>query len=114
MRLFADLLLLTVVVIFIVDLSGWTDTFLGLLSRFTLRQGFGPVKSFRPLTCSKCMTWWCGLAWLAISGSLTMPWVAVVALLSFLTNTLRQFMLILREALNARVQDLDDKWQHKK
>lgn len=99
MSIYLQLLLLAAVVVYIVDLSGWTDFWLGRLSRFTRAHGYPPVKSLRPFSCSSCMTWWCGLAWAYIHGQLTLPVIAYTAGLSFLSITLYELFIFISETL---------------
>lgn len=100
MSIYIELLLVAVVVIFIVDISGWTDTWLGWLSKFTTKYGRGPVRDLPPFTCSLCMTWWCCLAWLLIRGQFTLPLVAYSAGLATFSNTIQNLCISIREVLN--------------
>lgn len=99
MNIYIELLLVTLVVIFIVDLSGWTDTWLGWLSKFTTKYGRGPVRELRPFSCSLCMTWWCCLAWLIIKGQFTLPLVAYSAGLATFSNTIQNLCISIREGM---------------
>ena len=56
MSIYFDLLLVTAIVVYIVALSGFTQTWLGWLSKFTARYGYGPVHQLRPFSCPQCMT----------------------------------------------------------
>lgn len=109
MNLSFELLLLAAVVVFIVDLSGWTDTWLAWLSRFTTRRGYPPVRQLRPFSCSTCMVWWCGIAWALVRGELSLAVLAYIAGLSFLTVTLREVFIFLRETFTNAVAKLN-KW----
>ena len=109
MSIYIELLLVAVVVIFIVDISGWTDTWLGWLSKFTTKYGRGPVRDFPPFTCSLCMTWWCCLAWLLIRGQFTLPLVAYSAGLATFSNTIQNLCISIREVLN-RLLLLIERW----
>lgn len=100
MSIYIELLLVAVVVIFIVDISGWTDTWLGWLSKFTTKYGRGSVRDLPPFTCSLCMTWWCCLAWLLIRGQFTLPLVAYSAGLATFSNTIQNLCISIREVLN--------------
>lgn len=108
MSIYIQLLFVTLVVVYIVDLSGWTDTWLGWLSRFTTRHGYGPVKELRPFSCSLCMTWWVGLAWAWFQGSLTLPVVAYIAGLSFFSLTLYELLIFIREVLLIWIRTLNE------
>ena len=53
MNPWTDLLLLSLVVVWIVDVSGWTDTWLGWLSRWLGHT----VREVKPFSCSSCLSW---------------------------------------------------------
>lgn len=108
MSIYLELPLLAVVVVYIVSLSGWTDTWLGWLSRFTARHGYGPVRSLRPFSCSQCMTWWCSLAWCLVRGQFTLPLVAYCALLAFNSLTLENLCISIREGLLKALRTFDE------
>lgn len=99
MSIYADLALLWAVVVFIVDLSGWTDTWLGWLSRFTARHHYPPVRQLRPFSCSLCMTWWTGIAYALAVGAFSLPVLAYIAALSALSFTLREVFIFITETL---------------
>ena len=109
MSIYIELLLLSAIVVYIVDLSGWTDTWLGWLSRFTARFGYPPVKHLRPFSCSKCMVWWCGIAWAWYSGELSILTLAYIAGLSFLSITLRELFIFIRETFTNGISKVN-KW----
>lgn len=95
MNIYFELLLVAAVVSYVVALSGFTQTWLGWLSKLLK----GPVRSLRPFSCSQCMTWWCCLAWCLFRGQLSLPLVAYSAGLAFFSMTLENFLIFLREAL---------------
>ena len=95
MNPFLDLLYLTLVVVFIVDLSGWTDTWLGYFSRWL---GY-TVKEFKPFTCSLCSSWWAGIIYLIVTGQFSLGLLAYVALLAYLSFPIREFFIFLNDLL---------------
>ena len=111
MNIYIELLLLACVVVYIVDLSGWTETWLGWLSRFTRRYGYGDVKRLRPFSCGQCMVWWCGLAWCLFRSHLDLALVAYVAGLAFCSITLSQVFIFLREGLLWLLSKMNGLWQ---
>ena len=60
-RLMPDLLGLAALAVFIVDVSGWTESWKAALARFTRRERVGRL---RPFDCSLCTAWWAGIAYL--------------------------------------------------
>lgn len=109
MSIYLQLLLVAAVVVYIVDLSGWTQTWLGWLSRFTTRHGYPAVKELRPFSCSLCMTWWICLLYAYLRNSFTLPVVAYIAGLSFLSITLRELFIFISETLTNAIANLN-KW----
>lgn len=102
MKTIVDLLWVALITIYIVDLSGFTDTLLAFLSAYKGKK----VTSFKPFSCSLCMVWWAGLIYLLIVGEFTLPCIAMVALLSFLSVPLGQFIILIREALSKVIDKL--------
>ena len=77
-----DLLLLSVIICFIVDISG-------------------ALRKFRkPWSCSLCMTFHCGILYLLFTGNFTIQGVAFVAVLSMMSPIITGFLLTLKELLN--------------
>lgn len=95
MKAIIDLILVALVTIYIVDLSGFTDTWLKVLSHYMGRK----ITELKPFSCSLCMVWWVCLIYAAIVGNLTIPVVALIALLSFLSVPCGQLLMLIREAI---------------
>ena len=95
MNPYTDILFLTLVVVFVVDRSGWTDAWLGWLSRWLGRT----VRSVKPFSCALCMTWWSGVVYLIATGRFCLPLLAYVAALAFLSFPISQFLIFLKEML---------------
>lgn len=96
MSIYAELPLVAVVVVFIVDLSGFTDSWRTALARFLRVTAIRPL---RPFDCSLCMTWWCCLAWAAIRGGLSLLTVTESALLAFASVPINSILIFIHEWL---------------
>lgn len=104
MKTIIDLILVALVTIYIVDLSGFTETLLKVISAYKGRK----ITELKPFSCSLCMVWWVCLAFLLMSAKLSLPMVAFIALLSFLSAPIGQFLVFLREGLNKVINKLMD------
>lgn len=104
MKTIIDLILVAVVTIYIVDLSGFTDTWLKVLSHYTGRK----ITELKPFSCSLCMVWWVGIAFLLVSRKWSLPMLVVVSMLSFLSVPIGQFLLFVRQAILKLVNILMD------
>lgn len=94
MKAIIDITLVALVTIYIVDLSGFTETLLKVISAYKGRK----ITELKPFTCSLCMVWWVCLIYAAIVGNLTIPVVALIALLSLLSIPLGQLLILIRES----------------
>ena len=86
-----DLLYITILTVFVVDLSGFRATFLRLASLLFRR----PLTELKPFTCSLCVTWWAGFAY--------------VAALSFATYPIAQAGMLARDLILKLISILQDK-----
>ena len=93
-----ELILIQLIIVFIIDLSGAVESFKLFLSKI-LTKGKIQTTNFdlKPFTCSLCSTWWIGLIYLLICHSFTIPYIALVALLSFLTPLSSSILLLIKD-----------------
>lgn len=92
---YLNLFYLTLVVVFVVDISGVTDVLLRMVSAWTGRR----FVSLRPFTCSLCMTWWCGLAACMVWRTCDLAHVAFVAGLAFLASVIADAMRLVKDSI---------------
>lgn len=96
-----DMLMTAFVVVFIVDMSGFSDTLCKLWARFLNVRA---VNSVKPFTCSLCMTWWCCLIVAIADHSFTFTTVAMAAALAFMAEIIGHVMMMVRELLAAIIR----------
>ena len=104
MKAIIDLILVALVTIYIVDLSGFTETWLSFLSHYKGRK----ITELKPFSCSLCMVWWVCLIYAVIVGNLTIPVVALIALLSLLSVPCGQLLMLIREVFLKVINKLMD------
>ena len=95
MNIYLALLYVTLIVVYVVDLSGFSQTVLDIASRVKGRR----VSSLKPLTCSLCMTWWVTLLVALCTKQLTLPVAAYCAALSFASATIANVVIFINEVL---------------
>lgn len=95
MSIYLTLLFVTLIVVYVVDLSGFTQTVLDIASRIKHRR----IVSLKPFTCSLCMTWWTTLLVALCLHSLTLPVAAYCAALSFASATIADWIIFINEVL---------------
>ena len=95
-----NLTLITVIVVFIVDISGAVDSLKSGLKRILTK---GKMKNsdyqLKPLDCSLCMTFWSGIIYLIITNNFTLPYLAFVCLLACFTGVIKTSILLVEDIL---------------
>lgn len=99
MKVYTDLLLVAAITIYIVDLSGFTESWRGVIAKW-LNISESALKPLPPFDCGKCATWWVCIIYSLCTGSFSLVILAYIALLSFLSIPLGQFFIFVREGLN--------------
>ena len=94
MAIYIDLLLVGLVTIYVVDISGFTESWRSWCAN---RLHISRMKPLPPFDCGKCMTWWVCIIYCLCTGQLTLWTIAFSALLSHLSIPLGQAMIFIRE-----------------
>ena len=106
LTIIVNILLLATIIVFIVDLSGATEHLVKPIVKYFLH--IPPQKDINlPLIeCSLCCTWWTGLLYIccvSIANAFTfnqfLILVSVLALVSFLTSTLKDMMVLIKDLI---------------
>lgn len=97
MSIYTQQAILAAVVVFIVDLSGFTDSWRDALARALKVRNLRPLK---PFDCSLCMTWWTCLLYPICTGDFSLLTLANAAALALLSQPLSAVMLFIVESLN--------------
>ena len=92
---YIDILFLSLVVVFVVDLSGFTESWLHALSKWLGHQ----VSSFKPFSGSLCMTWWTGIIYAICTGTFSLAVLAYIALIAFLSLPISEVLIFIRETI---------------
>lgn len=95
-----ELLILSIIVIYIVDLSGIVESLKRGLWRWL--KGKQPYVDFRikPFDCSLCMVFWIGLFWLfIIVRMVTLPLILWVCVLSWFADVIGQILRQIKDLI---------------
>ena len=100
MNTYATMALAAAVAVYVVDVSGFTDSWRALLARLLRVKALRPLP---PFDCGKCASFWTAVITAAVLGELSVVTVAFSALLSLLSLPAGQLMLFIREGLAALI-----------
>lgn len=91
---YENMVLLAIVTIYIVDISGFTQSWRDALARWLKVSSVRPLP---PFDCGKCMTFWVTLIYSIVCGQFTLWTLALSALMSFLAVPVGQLLILVRE-----------------
>jgi len=100
------LLLLQIIMVFIVDLSGVMDVIKKKVWEVTYPNRKYREFSFKPFDCSLCSVWWTTLLYILFTGNLTLPYIAVCALLSFTASTMSSLLQLIKDLLDRVIYNI--------
>lgn len=103
MSIYLQLFFIALVVVYIVDLSGFTDSWRGALARWLKVPALRPLP---PFDCGQCMVWWVTIIWALCCGRLTLAVLAYCAALAFLAIVLGDLLDTIREAFLALINKI--------
>lgn len=98
-----NLLLITAILVFIIDLSGFTQSVQRLLKKWLKTNKDIVIK---PFMCSLCMTFWTGIVYTIIAHAFTIPILAYIALLSFMTPVIRDILKLIQDFIIAIINGI--------
>lgn len=102
---YITLLIITAVIVFITDISGFSTTIKKLFLRlFGLPQKDFEWQTIHPLLkimeCSLCQSFWVNNIYLICINAWSLPLLGYVCLLALLTPVIRDFIFIIRDIAN--------------
>jgi hypothetical protein len=101
-----DLFFIAVVVVVIIDLSGFIDSVKSGLKRWATRGRMSdPNYTLKPIDCSFCMTFWTGLVYLLVTG-ITLWSVVWLLLLCFFTPVIKDVLLLVRDLITRLIRSI--------
>lgn len=93
------LLLLTTIIVFIVDVSGFVNE----MKRIAFKALF-PKKEYnpfriKPFDCSLCMTFWSGLTTIVIFGEITLLNIFMVSMFALFAENIKHILEFLKDCI---------------
>lgn len=97
-----NLFILTCIIVFIIDLSGFVDEMVKRLYYKYIKVGdyHTLIPKLKPLTCSLCLSFWVGLIYLLITSQFTITMLGYVCLLAFLSPIIGDILVMIKDVIN--------------
>ena len=105
-----NIFLIAVILVIITDLSGIVEYIKSHLY-YKLRGTYNYPPSWDTpiihlLSCSLCQTWWVGLVYLIVIGQVTIPAIAYLLAIAYLTTTIKDIIVFIKEVLTKAIDKL--------
>lgn len=100
--------LLSLIVIWITDLSGVVDDLYFPLIRKVFHVDPSRIFGIKILTCSLCQTFHLGWCFLLITGNFTIPNFAFTTFISFLSPQIKSFLIWIQDFITALIHILNN------
>ena len=108
MTIHAQLAIVAAVTVYVVGVSGFTQSWRSALARW-LHTTEEELRPLPPFDCERCASFWACIAWALIQGQLGLVTVAEAAAASLLSLPLQQILVFIREGLTAVTSKLIEK-----
>lgn len=95
-----ELTLVALIAVYIVDVSGFTESWRSALAGWLGRKSLRPLK---PFDCGTCMAWWSCIIYSLCTGAFSLATVAYSALMALLALPMGQLMTMIREWLSVLI-----------
>ena len=97
-----NLFILTCIIVFIIDLSGFVDEMVKRLYYKYIKVGdyHTLIPKLKPFTCSLCLTFWAGITYLLITSQFNILMIGYVCLLAFLSPIIGDILVMIKDVLN--------------
>lgn len=100
------LFMLTVITVIVVDLTDFVYSVKKAIWKWVWKEQ-RDFKDFgmRPFDCSLCLSWWVGLIYLLISGTITLPLVLFQLFISYMTPIIKDLVQMIKD-MAVRILDM--------
>lgn len=83
-----DIILISLICVFVIDCTDIIPVVKRRISNLIYHRDINI--SIKPFDCSLCMSFWCGLAYLLLTGSFSLPLLFIVCLSSYFTPVYKE------------------------
>lgn len=94
-----ELLLIALVITYCIEVSGFWNEFTSMVSGWLTNGKIKKPIELKPFSCPKCLTFWTGMVWLLATGTFTVPMIAYVCLLSYMTTVFSEIMYLMLDIM---------------
>lgn len=106
--IYIDILLIALITVFGLDVSGFYQEITTIISGWLTNGKIKKPITLKPFSCSLCMTFWVSLIYILILGAFSLPMLAYVCLVAYLTPVFADLMRLFMECLKTIIIKLNE------
>lgn len=99
-----DIILISLVCVFVIDCTDIIPTLKRRISNIIYHRDVNI--SIKPFDCSLCMSFWCGLAYLLLTRSFSLPLLFLVCLSSYFTPVYKELYNLLTDMTQTLIDNI--------
>lgn len=108
--MYIDILLISIIVVIITDLSGFPQSIYSMISKYLTNGKINTQEGqIKILTCSLCQTWWIGLIYYLCIGSVSILSISYLLLISYMTDVIKDLLIFIKDLLKKTIHYLYEK-----
>lgn len=104
-----NIFLITIIIVFIIDLSGIVNTIKEwlslLLTKFKIRK---TNYSLKPIDCSLCMTFWVNLIYIIWVNQFDLKHLLFICICAFITPIIKNILILLVDVINYVINKIEN------
>lgn len=108
MMMYWDIILIAFIWVAIIDLTPFTDEITSKIRSWMTHGTFSEPFSFKPFTCSLCMTFWSGVVYMLATHAFTLGNLAFVLLAALATPLIGSVTTFVLDFLTHLINELSD------
>lgn len=100
---YINILLIGLILVFVLDVSGFYQEITSIVSGWMTNGKIKKPIMVKPFCCSLCMTFWTSLVYVIVLNQFSVPMLAYICLISYLTPVFNDIMVLVRELLKTLI-----------
>lgn len=100
---YINILLIGLILVFALDVSGFYQEITSVISGWMTNGKIKKPIMVKPFSCSLCMTFWTSLVYVIVLNQFSIPMLAYICLISYLTPVFNDIMVLVRELLKTLI-----------
>ena len=102
------ILMIQIIMVLIIDISGFVDEMKIMLSKLLTRGKIATSNyNIKPFFCSTCMTWWCGLIYLIIVNEVSIFTIAFTLFVACMTPITKDIYYMIYDTIEKIIRTIN-------